>query len=310
MTHLRSADGEPVRPSTVSSTLKVIASILPLFFPFSQSDGVRVTVRFQSGLSSKPSHRYFSSLQKPLIPHSPFSPICSSPSHLLCLSTLPSLPFSPLPPPLLSLLLSLPLFVKGSFISRPEWCRSTGSSDNGPIIRGKQSPWKRNKDSEPSRGPTLHLSPQQQQPPLAVHAVWVCAHVFVCVHEHEYVCFLGGKRVCSCLYKQAGAGPWDFCITDLPPQKRLGSQPSFLNRLHSTAGTMHLLLLKSIFLHDLLCILICVSAQNDLADTHFPVFQHNMTIPAPVVNMHVHLLSPQGNKRRVCAEKVVCVSRV
>lgn len=37
-------------------------------------------------------------------------------------------------------------YVKGGFISRPEWCRSTGGMDNGPIIRGKQSPWKRNKD--------------------------------------------------------------------------------------------------------------------------------------------------------------------
>lgn len=34
---------------------------------------------------------------------------------------------------------SFPSSVKGGFIGRPEWCRSSGSVDNGPIIRGKQS---------------------------------------------------------------------------------------------------------------------------------------------------------------------------
>lgn len=78
---------------------------------------------------------------------------------------------------------------------------------------------------------------------------WPC---ILCVSQ--CVC-LGKKRVCSCLYKKAGAAPWDFCIMDLSPLKWLCFQLSFLNRLHSPAGTMHLLLSKSIFLRCLLCIL-------------------------------------------------------
>lgn len=141
---------------------------------------------------------------------------------LTLLSILSPLPFHtsiaaflcPPPPASLSLFPSAG-FVKGGFISGPEWCRSSGSVDNGPIIRGKQRPWMRNKDLC-FRGP--HSAPHTTASTASAGPLCVC--------------------VCVCV-------SWDFCIMDPPLLHWLGLQ---LSPLHAAffAAMKSLLVQKSL----------------------------------------------------------------
>lgn len=89
-----------------------------------------------------------------------FNPLCVSP-HFAFLSPSPFhtsiiaflSPFSLFPS-------SFPCFgfVKEGFISRPEWRRSTGSTDNGPIIRGKPESMKEEQRPLCPRGAPLCTS--------------------------------------------------------------------------------------------------------------------------------------------------------
>lgn len=113
------------------------------------------------------------------------------------------------------------------------------------------------------------------------------------------------------------------------PLERLGFQLSFLNRLHSPAGTAHPSSSKVYHsvLHGLPCtftttqhfcfcwrdIILCSSPKEGLLGAQFHVFFCDMTIQAAIMNMHAHLLSSQGSWRlfttkHVCAGKAVRVS--
>ena len=188
MANLRSADEKSVREAHESShfffiDFEILHSnpVILLFFPFPNSSSWKPA--FQNSL-------LHSFLPLTLSASRCFFPFLSPlPFHTSITAFLS--PFSLFPS-----LFPRFGFVKGGFISGPEWCRSTGSTDNGPIIRGKQSPWKRNKDPLPKRGPTLHLTPPQQQPPLALQAVCVC----VCMHVCACMCVCARQGMKTCVF--------------------------------------------------------------------------------------------------------------
>lgn len=134
MANLRSADVEPKRETSETFHFFIHLEILHsspvvlLFFPFFPYD-VFFSLAFKNLIRLAHPSRTLSSITT-----FSFLPLTLSATSRLSISfAFPHHPFSASFFPCLG-------FVKGGFISRPEWCRSAGSTDNGPIIRGKQSP--------------------------------------------------------------------------------------------------------------------------------------------------------------------------
>lgn len=96
----------------------------------------------------------------------------------------------------------------------------------GPSSEGQQSPWKRNKDPQPKRGPTLHLTPPQR---LALLTVCVCVWV---LGKKNDVCVL------ACIRRQVlplGISALWICPAKKPWLSAIIPKPSAFSCWHSAS---------------------------------------------------------------------------
>lgn len=185
MANLRSAAEEPVREA--NETFHFFLSTLKFFFcSFVLTFFFRSASKISPVLLTLPERSLL--LQPSFLPLTLFASLWISPSHLLCLSTLPSLPFSPLsssfPPSSLTLVLWKQALSGGLNSAGPLEARTMGPSSEGSRAHERGT-----KTLSPRGAP---LWGSQHQSPLALHTVCVCVHV------------LGEKNVCvlACMRRQ------------------------------------------------------------------------------------------------------------